>query len=187
MISDGIIGIRAMERSDLPLVQAWRNNSYFRQFFREYRELSMDHKIMWFDKMTNDDKFCMFMIEDISDSQSTIIGVAGLTYIDWVNRHADVHFYIGKEAEWIDSFYAPKAIKLILNYGFDALNMNKLWAEVYEIDSKKLKFYQELGFNVDASLREHYFFEGRYVTSHILSLLKREYLNEEDSSSCSPS
>jgi diamine N-acetyltransferase len=186
MISDGTVGIRAMEKGDLPLVQAWRNNSYFRQFFREYRELSLDHKIDWFDKMINDDKFCMFMIEDVSDPHLDPIGVAGLTYIDWVNRHADVHFYIGKDDGWIDKHYAPKAIKLILGYGFNTINMNKLWAEVYEIDLKKLRFYKKLGFNVDASLREHYFFEGKYITSHILSLLKREYLDEKDPSSCSP-
>ncbi len=175
MIERGNIRIRAMERRDLEIVQKWRNNSYFRQFFREHRELTMDHKVSWFEKMNHDDRFYMFVIESLNEN---VIGVAGLTYIDWVNRHADVHFYIGKDNEWIDKKFSPNAIHALLEYGFKTINMNKLWAEVYEIDDKKLKFYGDLGFKIDASLREHYYHNGKYVTSHILSLLKSEYVDE---------
>ena len=63
----------------------------------------------------------------------------------------------------------------MIDYGFKTINMNKLWAEVYEIDNKKLNFYKGLGFKIDASLREHYYHNGKYITSHILSLLKSEY------------
>ena len=45
--------------------------------------------------MISDDKFEMFVIIDCETDE--IIGVTGLTYIDWINRHADVHFYIGKD------------------------------------------------------------------------------------------
>ena len=175
MIKFGSIKIRAMENSDLELVRQWRNNPYFRQFFREYRELSVEHKNSWFNKTVLDDRFHMFIIEDAESSEP--VGVSGLTYIDWVNRHADVHFYIGKDEAWIDKKYSPDAIQTILNYGFNTLNLNKLWAEVYEIDGKKLEFYSEIGFKIDASLREHYYHEGSYITSHILSLLKKEYKN----------
>mgnify|MGYP005664675115 FL=1 len=167
------ITIRAMERSDLEIVHKWRNNPYFRQFFREHRDLTMDHKISWFEKMNSDDRFYMFVIECIKSRD--VIGVAGLTYIDWVNRHADVHFYIGKDNKWIDDYYSPGAISALIDYGFKTINMNKLWAEVYEIDNKKLDFYKGLGFKIDASLREHYYHNGKYITSHILSLLKSEY------------
>ena len=104
-----------------------------------------------------------------------VIGVTGITYIDWPNKHADVHFYIGKNSEWIDEKYSHTAIKLVLNYGFKTLNLNKLWAEIYEIDTKKLNFFKVKGFKIDATLREHYFHNGKYYSSHILSLLRKEY------------
>ncbi len=174
------IGIRAIEESDLGTIQKWRNDSTIRRYFREHRELSLFQKNNWYQKMILSPCFEMFVIEDIElknnfDDEPTIVGVAGITYIDWLNRHGDVHFYIGKNSAWIDKKYSPEAIYLILNYGFNVLNLNKLYAEVYEIDKKKLKFFKKMGFKVDASLREHYFFEGKYYTSHILSLLKGEY------------
>ena len=136
------VGIRAIEISDLKLIKAWRNNESLRCFFREYREFSFTQKENWYNKMIDDDRFEMFVIEDLQPdnklrNQEPVVGVAGITYIDWVNKHGDVHFYIGKNAAWIDEIYSPIAIKLILDYGFKTLNLNKLWAEVYEIDTKK--------------------------------------------------
>ena len=98
-----------------------------------------------------------------------------MTYIDWVNRHCDLHFYIGENFKWIDEEYAPQAIKIILKKAFHTFNMNKVWVEIYEIDKKKLDFFKNLNFKVDAELREHYFYEGEYHSSFILSLLKNDY------------
>tara|TARA_Y100000741_G_C18150873_1_gene517171 strand:- start:12 stop:542 length:531 start_codon:yes stop_codon:yes gene_type:complete len=166
------LGIRAIEKSDLDLIQTWRNNENLRKYFREYREFSMTQKENWYINMIDNKNFEMFVIVDMENDET--VGVTGITYIDWPNRHGDVHFYIGKDGQWIDDNYSPTAIKLILNYGFKTLNLNKLWAEIYEIDSKKLKFFKSNGFKIDATLREHYFYNGKYYNSHILSLLKSE-------------
>ena len=171
--NDKSIAIRAMEKSDLPLVQTWRNNEKIRRYFREYREFSMSQKENWYENMIKDNRFEMFVIIDCESDE--VIGVTGLTYIDWVNAHSDLHFYIGKNEAWIDEEYAPKAIKIILDYGFGILSLNKIWAEVYEIDKLKLSFFKVIGFKIDANLREHYFYQGKYHTSHILSLLRRDY------------
>lgn len=167
------VAIRSIEKSDLATIHKWRNSEYLRQYFREHREFSMKQIEDWYHGMLTDNKFEMFVIENCDTSE--IVGVAGITYIDWVNRHGDVHFYIGKEDAWIDNTYSKGAVEIILNYGFNTLNLNKLWIEVYEIDEKKLCFFKSLGFKVDASLREHYFHNGSYYTSHILSLLRKEY------------
>ena len=123
--------------------------------------------------MIRDKRFEMFLIRDNKTSEP--VGVCGLTYIDWVNRHADVHIYIGKEGLWIDDKYCPTALGLTLNYAFGTLNLNKVWAEIYEIDDKKINFFKNNGFEVDAVLREHYYYKGRYYNSYILSLLRSEY------------
>ena len=39
----------------------------------------------------------------------------------------------------------------------------------------KLEFFQNKNFKIDANLRDHYYYKGKYYTSHILSLLKKEY------------
>ena len=163
--------LRPIERSDLPKIQTWRNSQSLTKYFREYRLFSLDQKESWYDSMIKDNRFEFFIIE----GEGKPLGVTGITYIDWVNRHADVHFYIGDKNLWIDNAFSPEAFNLILDYGFDKLNLNKLWAEIYSIDKLKLKFFKDRGFSVDANLREHYFHNGKYHTSHLLSLLRNEY------------
>lgn len=178
MIKFKNIYIRAIEKTDLPLLHKWRNDEALRKYFREYRELSMTQKQDWYEKMIFDHRFEMFMIIDYDLDEA--VGVAGFTYIDWVNRHCDLHFYIGKDKSWIDQNYAPNAFKLMLNRGFRHLNMNKIWAEIYEIDSKKKYFFEKQGFSIDACLRKHYYYEGQYYNSYILSMLKEEYEKSND-------
>ena len=171
MVNNQEIHLKAIETKDLDLIKSWRNNESLRRFFREYREFSMTQIENWYFEMIKSKDFEMFLI--YQDKKP--VGVTGLTYIDWVNRHADVHFYIGIDGLWIDEKIAPNAINLILDYGFSYLNLNKLWVEIYDIDSKKITFFQERNFKKDAVLRDHYFYDGEYHDSFIFSLLRKDY------------
>lgn len=179
-ISGKKVNLRPVEFSDLSKIKSWRNDPSLMKYFREYRFFSDTQEEQWYKKMINDNCFEFFIIEC---KKGFPIGITGLTYIDWLNRHADVHFYIGHQKQWIDKIYAPEAFDLIIDHGFNKFNLNKLWAEIYSIDEKKLKFFQDCGFKIDANLREHYFYNGKYHTSHILSLLKNEKMF---SNSCPP-
>ena len=92
---DGIT-LRAIEKEDLPVLQTWRNDENLRKYFREWRDFSLTQKEKWYDQMIFDDRFQMFVIESqdkMFSKKATMLGVAGITYVDWVNRHGDVHFY----------------------------------------------------------------------------------------------
>lgn len=164
--------LRSIEVSDLSIIQQWRNSPLLRQFFREYRELSFSQIQNWYEAMIADPKFEMFII---SSESGESLGVAGLTYIDFVNRHADLHFYIGKNDVWIDHNVCISVFPLLLDYGYNVMNLHKLWAEIYENDQDKIAFFERFGFSRDAVLRDHYYLEGSYVASFIYSLLRHEY------------
>lgn len=170
MSSDKIINLAPIELEDIEVIRMWRNNPNIQKYLREYRLFSKSQKKEWYSNMIKDNRFEMFLIKDNKTSEP--VGVCGLTYIDWVNRHADVHLYVGKDETWIDDKYCPKALKMILDYAFGTLNLNKVWAEIYEIDNKKIEFFKNNGFVVDACLREHYYYKGKFYNSYILSLLR---------------
>lgn len=165
------INLRPVERDDLFTIQRWRNKKEIQPFVREYRELSLTHLTKWLESQILSDKFEFFLIED---ERGTPIGVTGLTYIDWVSKNADLHLAI-YEKEWIDEVYAPEVRDVMLDYGFNQLNLHRIYAEVYEIDRKKVKFFSDSNFKLDATLREHHYCNGEYINSHIYSLLKTEY------------
>ena len=101
----------------------------------EYWEISFVQLEDWFTHLQTDQHRLMFKVVDISTSET--VGIAGLTSIDFVNRCSDVHLYVGKEGLWIDHHLAPAALSLIKHFGFNTLNLHKLYAEIYFNDQKK--------------------------------------------------
>lgn len=175
MLKGILIGLTAVEESDLKQLMDWRNNVDFRKNFREYRELNMAMQKKWFqDKVMNDPTTAMFSIRRLSDNE--LLGCCGFVYINWVHRHADLSLYVGWNDAYIDEQgYALDSLKVLLRYGFYELNLNKIWTEIYEFDDKKNSLYNKLGFQQDGLLRQNYFFDGRWWNSRILSLLASEY------------
>ena len=169
--SDSII-LRAIEHKDLPLIQKWRNMPSIQPFVREYRELSLGHIEKWYESTLTDNRFEFFMILDKKTGKQ--IGIAGLTYIDWKNKHADLHLGLYEEP-WADPHYGKAVMEPMLDLGFNHFNLNKIYAEVYEIDKEKVRLFYKHNFHLDAVLREHYYYKGEYVNSLIFSLLKSEY------------
>lgn len=175
MIKGKLIGLRAVESSDLELLKNWRNNTNFRKNFREVRELNSVNQEGWFNKTNNSPNDFMFTIVRLEDNKP--IGACGLLYINWINRSADFSFYIGINDFYIDNQgLAEESTDLLIKYGFNNLNLNKIWMELYEFDNQKLKFFQEkFDFKIDGKLRENCYEDGKYWDSFIISLLKFDF------------
>jgi len=174
MIKGNIVGLRAIEKSDLELMRDWRNIPSFRRNFREFRELNMTNQEIWHNYISSSKNDFMFIIERISDGLP--IGVCGLIYINQIINSADFSFYIGHKNSYIDDEgYANDAAKLLINYGFDTLNLNKIWMELYEFDEMKVSFFtKKHSFKIDGKLRQNCYESGKYYDSFIISLLKNE-------------
>jgi len=164
MLKGEYVGLRAVEKKDLLLLLNWRNNPEFRRFFREYRELNEDNQMQWYDKFVlNDMNTRMFAIVLLKSDE--LIGACGLCYIDWINRNADFSIYIGKDNIYIDDIYAIDAAKVMEKYGFEELNLHRLWAEIYSIDEKKMNFFKKLQFENEGRFKETHWTEGQWVDS----------------------
>ena len=84
--------------------------------------------------------------------------------------------YNRKNNLYIDSIgYAEESCSLLFNYGFGELGLKKIWSELYEFDQKKISLYKKLGMNVDGTLRNQYYYNGKWWDSKILSILKCEW------------
>ena len=171
ILNNEMINLRAIEVCDLELIQRWRNMTSIQPFVREYREMSFKNVENWYNSIVNNREFIFFIIED---HKKLPIGVAGLTYIDWLNKHADLHLGL-YEKPWGDESYGNATVNMMLDYGFNFLNLNKIYAEIYSIDDAKLKLFSNRNFKQDAILREHYYYKGKYRDSHILSILRSEF------------
>ena len=175
MLKGKLVSLHAVEKEDLQQFRNWRNNPDFRKHFREYRNLNMRQQEIWFEeKVVKDNTTLMFSIRCNEDNE--LLGCCGFVYINWVHQHADLSLYIGWNNAYIDEEgYAEESCRLLLDYGFNELRLNKVWTEIYEFDEKKKALYDKFGFHQDGLLRQNYWYDGKWWNSMIISLLNRDF------------
>lgn len=175
MLKGNLVYLCALERTDLPYFMEWRNRPEFRKHFREYREINSDMQNSWYEKkVLGDPGTIMFAIRSVKDDE--LLGCCGLCYINWVHRNSDLSLYIGKDYAYIDELgYARESCELLFDYGFMELGLEKIWSELYEFDEKKITLYQELGMQIDGTLRNQYYYDGKWWDSKLLSILSGEW------------
>ena len=145
MLKGKLIRLTALERDDLKQLLGWRNAPKIRKHVREYRELNIKLQEKWYNEsVRSNPSIMMFGIRRLLDNK--LLGCCGLTYIHPVYRHADLSLYIGWNDAYIDNKgYALEACKLLFDYGFSNLGLNKIWTEIYFFDTLKKKLYHRLG------------------------------------------
>ena len=166
------ITLSAVNKESIEQFRQWRNSPELRKYFREYRELSKEMQERWFEsKVLGDTNQVNFEIRDKKTSK--LIGHCGLYYINWVHRHAEFGIYVGDD-EYRNGGYGSDALRTLVSYGFNDLNLNRIWCEVYD-NNDALAVYEHIGFTKEGALRQSYYSEGRYWDAHILALLKEEF------------
>jgi RimJ/RimL family protein N-acetyltransferase len=65
--------------------------------------------------------------------------------VDHVNRSAMFGIFIGEKAYW-GKGYGHEATKLLLDYGFNLLNLNSIMLGVMSFNERALRSYQRVGF-----------------------------------------
>ncbi len=71
--------------------------------------------------------------------------------------------------------YGSEALRAILKYAFEALNINRFWLDVYPDNVVAIALYEKLGMQCDGVLRQSYKSAQGYRDQIIYSLLKSEY------------
>jgi hypothetical protein len=164
--------LSAVEEDSLEQLRSWRNEPELRKYFREYREISKAMQKRWYENRVLGDKDQVnFEIHDLESGK--LIGHCGLYYIDWIHRHAEFGIYVG-DMEYRSGGYGSDALRALIKYGFNDLNLNKIWCEVYT-NNDALDIYRHIGFKDEGLIRQHYFNDGKYWDSNLLSLLRCEY------------
>jgi len=158
-----------LEQEYMEMIRGLRNDPSRRRYFREYRELTEDMQNDWFHKQQFDNTQENFAIK-IKGGE--IIGLCGLKYINWVYRSAEFAIFIQNNS--MNNGYGSDALRTLIKYGFEDLNLNRIWCEVYS-NNDALGIYKHIGFTEEGVLRQTKFSEGRYWNSHVLSMLKSEW------------
>jgi ribosomal-protein-alanine N-acetyltransferase len=76
--------------------------------------------------------------------------------------------------------YTSEAIKEILRYSFEELDLNRIGAVVYPENIPSLKLLETIGFQVEGLLRGYMYQNSQSHDTYILSLLKQEWIKSQE-------
>lgn len=171
------VTLRDIENRDLEPLRKWRNRPKYRQYFREYRDISHDMQMTWYENVVlADDRVRMFAITETGSGR--LLGACGLCYIHPREKSADFSLYIGADDLYIDDKFAPESGRLLIEYGFAQLDLHRIWAEIYDVDMAKRELLPKLGFVLDGVHREaHCMEDGSWTHCRFYGLLKSEWRN----------
>ena len=169
MIEGKHVNLRALEKEDLEILKIWRNDRRTRIHTREYRLLNMINQYEWFESLhkQNPPSAIMFGIEN---KKRKLIGVCGLVYIDWKNRHAEISNIISMN-KWQKSKEAKNTLELLTNYAFNELNLHRLWVEIFDTIPENVKLFERMKFVKEGKLRDKLWRNSKWHDSFIYSKL----------------
>ena len=113
------------------------------------------------------------------DPASQFLGVV----IDWRNRHCEFGRFFLCAGETRGKGYGKEALELILGFGFNHLNMAKIYCTTYLDNHRALSLYESVGFKRDGVLRQHIFRQGKYADLALLSILSDEWSDRKGTKS----
>jgi len=89
------------------------------------------------------------------------IGNVGLHKIDYLSKTAELGIIIGKKQEW-GKGVATEAEKLMIDYGFNSLNLQKIYASIFADNIGSQKAAQKNGARLEGTLKKHVYKNGKY-------------------------
>ena len=164
--------LRPLERADAPQAAAWLNDPEVHYTLRTCFPITLRAEEEYIDRVTRSEHDLALVIVLRQDDRA--IGLVGLHEIDLRNRHASFGITLGDKSSWGQG-HGTEATQLIVGHAFATLNLNRVWLEVYEYNTRGLRAYEKAGFRREGVLRQDNFRDGRYWDTILMAILREEW------------
>lgn len=99
-----------------------------------------------------------------------LIGIIGHYQIKWEHFRSEIGYMLAPEFK--GKGIITEAVQLIVEYGFNEMNMHSLEAVIDPENIASARVLEKNNFIKEAHLKENGFFDGRFIDAVIYSLLK---------------
>lgn len=170
------VQLRSLELSDLDEIMKVWNNLKLREFLSSPLPFSRDEEEQWIKNTWEERRKgtgYQFAVENKETKE--FIGGGGLFGINNLIRSAELGIAIYAEENW-GKGYGTDTMRVLLKFGFDYLNLNRIQLRVVEFNVRGIKTYKKVGFKEVGRFRKTHFWEGEYSDQILMDILKDEWL-----------
>lgn len=168
MLQGELVTLRPMRFDDWEKTIQWRNDINIKYSTMSHPfPITAEQEQEWYKQKLssiNNNEF-FFTIELNSNKEA--IGYIHLTGIDQISRYAKFGVVIG-DKENLGKGFGKDALQLLLSYGFNTLNLNKIYCKVLA-NHPALTSYLSMGGQKEGYLKKHFYSQGNYEDVIILA------------------
>lgn len=181
MIQGERIRLRRDERADISKFVGWLNDPEVRRYLSLNMPISMASEEQWFENMLKlpapEQPFAIEIRKTSTENETDtweMIGNCGFMDIDHTARSAEVGLFIGDKSCW-NKGYGTEVMRLLLHFGFETLNLNRIFLHVDEDNKGGIRAYEKAGFVDEGRLRQAVYRDGQYLDLLIMSVIRSEW------------
>ena len=153
--------LRALEVEDLERTHKWHTDpSLYKTLASNFHFVSRSAEETWLKQkcaFSKNEINLAICLKDTSDH----IGNIYLRDIDRISQRGTLHIFIG-DAENRGKGYGQSAIRQLISYAFDELNLQKIWLTILAKNTVARHIYEKCGFIVEGTLKRHVYKNGQF-------------------------
>jgi len=115
-----------------------------------------------------------FVFAIILKENNEHIGNCGLHEVDWVNRRAALGIVIGQKG-YRGIGIGQETSKLLIRYGFETLNLNRIYLGVNNEHREAIECYKKCGFIEEGISKKEIYRNGKYYDALRMGILIEDY------------
>ncbi len=169
-----LVRLAASTREDAEAFARWSQDpDYLRNQDTDYaRPYSAETYIERFSPGREHPNGVGFSLRTVEDDR--LIGFVAIHSIEWNNQAGLMAIGIG-EADYRGRGYGADALRLILRYAFEELNLHRVGLDVISNNERAIRAYERAGFKQEGVQRESVYRDGQRHGRIIMGILRDEW------------
>ena len=167
--------LREFIETDWPALLAYQNDPLYLRYYpwAEQNEAGAKEFVQMFMEQQVEQPRHKFQLAMILKSEGKLIGNVGIRVNDPEQGEANIGYELGS-AHWGNG-YATEAARAIMSFGFESLNLHRVWSWCVAQNIGSARVMEKLGMTREGRLREREFIKSEWHDHLIYAMLRADW------------
>jgi len=171
--------LREFVEDDWRAVLAYQTDPLYLRYYSwtERTEADVRSFVQMFVEQQRVELRAKYQLAVVLKESGQLIGNCGVRITQYARGEADIGYELDPR-HW-NKGYATEAARAMLDFGFEALNLHRIWAECVAENVGSARVLEKIGMRQEGRLREKIYLKGRWHDQLIYAILAAEWREQQ--------